>query len=125
MRGDSIPADVRAFILKYIGSIAKLEALLLLRRDPQGAWTASAAAQRLYVPSEAAAELLQQLRTEGFLVQNGDTYRYECRTVELQQGVDRLADVYAHQLIPVTNLVHSIQSPLREFSDAFRLRKDT
>jgi hypothetical protein len=38
--------------------------------------------------------------------------------------VDRLADAYARHLIPVTNLIHGKPRRLREFSDAFKIRKD-
>jgi hypothetical protein len=38
--------------------------------------------------------------------------------------IARLADVYARHLIPVTNLIHSKPRRIREFADAFKLRKD-
>ena len=42
MADDPIPADLRDFILRYIDSVAHLEALLLLRANPETAWQAAA-----------------------------------------------------------------------------------
>jgi hypothetical protein len=38
--------------------------------------------------------------------------------------VERLAGSYANHLIQVTNLIHGKPRRLREFADAFKLRKD-
>jgi hypothetical protein len=38
MAREPIPDDLREFILGYIDSIAQLEALLLLRRNPSTSW---------------------------------------------------------------------------------------
>jgi hypothetical protein len=39
--------------------------------------------------------------------------------------VDRLAELYSKYLIPVTHLIHSKpQTRVREFADAFKLRKE-
>ena len=39
--------------------------------------------------------------------------------------LERLAEIYAKHLVPVTNLIHSKPKPrIQEFADAFRLRKD-
>jgi hypothetical protein len=36
-----------------------------------------------------------------------------------------VAALYAANLIPVTNLIHAKPSRIREFADAFKLRKDS
>ena len=38
--------------------------------------------------------------------------------------IDRLADSYAKQLIPITNMIHSKPRRIRQFADAFKFRKD-
>ena len=44
---------------------------------------------------------------------------------ELAQTVEDLAETYAHHLVAVTQLIHSKPGPgVREFAEAFRLRKD-
>jgi hypothetical protein len=125
MGTDPIPEEVRDFIIRYIDSIAQLEALLLLRREPQIAWDAGQAGQRLYISSETCTDLLARLCADGFLISDGHVYRYQCRTVALQGVVDRVADFYARHLIPVTHLIHTKPGRIREFAEAFKLRKET
>ena len=38
--------------------------------------------------------------------------------------VARLSEVYRRHLIPITNLIHSKPRRIREFAEAFKLRKD-
>ena len=47
MTMSELPVDVRRFVLTSIPSVPYLEALLLLRAEPQHAWTAGDLARRL------------------------------------------------------------------------------
>jgi hypothetical protein len=60
----------------------------------------------------------------GFVVQDEQNYQYQCETPELDRLVERTAEVYARQLIPVTRLIHDHGRRIRRFADAFRLRRD-
>ena len=124
MADDPIPADLRDFILRYIDSVAHLEALLLLRASPETAWEAVAVAARLYSSAEQAGEVLAQLCDERLLVCENGLYRYGGQPPEHIAMIDRLADSYAKQLIPITNLIHSKPRRIRQFADAFKFRKD-
>jgi hypothetical protein len=124
MTDELVPDDLKTFILAHIESVAQLEALLLLRREAKREWDAQSLAKRLYVPDNAAAEVLGQLRTAGLLAATGPLYRYEPATPGLSAMVDRLAEAYSRALIPVTNIVHNNPLRLRKFADAFRFRKD-
>ena len=62
---DLIPEDLRDFILRHIDSIAQLEALLLLRRNPEETWTAEASAKRLYISETDATHVLDRLCADG------------------------------------------------------------
>lgn len=123
-----IPEDVQRFVLEKIDSVAQLEALLLLRGNPEKDWGALALASRLYISEEQTAELLLALRAQGFVTVNADDpslYRFQPVTSELADMLERLAAIYAKHLVPVTNLIHSKPKPrIQEFADAFRLRKD-
>jgi hypothetical protein len=123
MPDEQVPEDVREFILRYINSIAQLEALLLLWRDPNVAWDLASMAKRLYISERETAEVLAQLSTDGLLSVNEGTYRFNSPSPEQQQLVARLAEVYSKQLIPVTNVIHAKPRRIREFADAFKLRK--
>jgi hypothetical protein len=67
--------------------------------------------------------VLAQLSTDGLLSVNEGTYRFNSPSPEQKQLVARLAEVYSKQLIPVTNVIHAKPRRIREFADAFKLRK--
>ncbi len=123
-----IPNEVREFIIDKIDSVAELEGLLLLSRNPETAWSVEALAQRLYTSPQQTEEVVSHLHSLGFLgVKEGDTpaYNYQPLSPKLAELVDRIADAYSKYLIPVTNLIHSKpQSRVQQFADAFKLRKE-
>ena len=122
-----IPDDVTRFVLDKIDSVAQLEAVLLLRGDQKKEWSVAALAARLYISEAQTAELLLGLRAQGLAAgaQEPTAYRYQPETAELTEMVDRLAEIYARQLVAITHLIHSKQKPrIQAFADAFRLRKD-
>lgn len=57
-----IPEDVAQFIIEKIDSVAQLEALLLLRDNPQQQWDIAAVAKRLYIDDQQADKVLARLR---------------------------------------------------------------
>jgi hypothetical protein len=61
MSGESIPAEIVQFITEKIDSVAQLEALLLLRDQPDERWSVQALARRLYIDETQTAELLTRL----------------------------------------------------------------
>lgn len=125
MDDTAIPDDIRDFILNFVDSIAHIEALMLLRRDPEISWDAASLAARLYISVDDAKRVLEELGARGLLMVNNEVYRYGCASPELKAMVDRLARIYAAQLIAVTNLVHAkTSSRIKQFADAFRLRKE-
>jgi DNA-binding MarR family transcriptional regulator len=92
---DLIPEDLRDFILRHIDSIAQLEALLLLRRNPKETWTAEASAKRLYISEADATHVLDRLCADGLLGCNENFCRFTGQSDEQRQMVDRLADTYS------------------------------
>ena len=128
MAEDIIPDDVARFILEKIESVAQLEALLLLRNNPDMGWSVQSLAARLYISEEQTLGVLLVLRGQGFVstdLRDPSVYRYRPSSTVLKTMLDRLADIYAKHLVPVTNLIHSKpKSRIQEFADAFRLRKD-
>src|SRR5690349_14072930 len=100
-----IPGDLRDFILRHIDSVSQLEALLLLRAMPEEEWDVARTAQRLYVDEQEVTEVLGRLCADGLLICHGAIYRYEPEGTEKRAMIDRLADLYARHLIPVTNLI--------------------
>jgi hypothetical protein len=119
-----LPADVRRFILTSVPSVPYLEAILLLRSEPQKAWDAAQLARRLYVPERTGTELLELLHSSGVAVREGASVRY-APTAELGDVIDRVATAYAADLVAITDLIHSrIDRRAQQFADAFRFRKE-
>ena len=123
-----ISDDVRRFLLKRIDSVAHLEALLLLRDNPDMEWSQPAVAARLYLDSQEVAPLLSRLCADGFIMRTdspGAQYRYRPSSSELAALADRVAAEYAKHLVPITKLIHDKpRLRVQEFADAFKLRKD-
>ena len=125
MSDPELPADLRRFILTSIPSVPYLEAVLLLRAEPQQEWDASQLARRLYVPERTGAELLEQLRSSGIGAPAGTAGLHYAPDPELADLLDRLAQAYATRLVTVTDLIHSrIDRRAQQFADAFRFRKE-
>lgn len=127
MTDDLIPDDVRQFIVDKIDSVAELEGLLLLSRNPEIEWDAEALAKRLYAERQQAEDVLIHLYSLGFLAATNSeppAYRYQPGSPKLRQIVDRVAEIYSKYLVPVTNLIHSKpQTKVQQFADAFKLGK--
>lgn len=123
-----VPEEVRRFLSVNIDSIAQLEALLLLWRDIEQKLTAGAIAERLYINLVDAEALLNKLVSRGLILADGSgppVFRFNSNNQELVHDVQRVAQVYAKYLIPITNFIHQKPSQgLRDFADAFKLKKD-
>jgi len=121
-----IPADIERFIVETIDSVAQLEALLLFRSNPEEKWNIRELADRLYIGEKQTAELVMQLCAADLVAQrDAAQYQYQPNSIELQRKIDRLAELYAKHLVPITHLIHSKpKTRVRAFADAFKFRKD-
>ncbi|HEV8723669.1 MAG TPA: hypothetical protein VGW77_23875 [Candidatus Binatia bacterium] len=128
MTREFIPDDIAEFIIEKIDSVAQLEALLLLRSSAEEKWSVRALSERLYINEKETADVLTHLQMHGFAIDKTGQpplYQYQPASVELQQKVDRVAEIYSKHLLPVTNLIHSKpKTRVQEFADAFKFRKD-
>jgi hypothetical protein len=122
MTGDTLQQDLRDFIFAKFDSIAHLEALLLLRRNPKEYWDAAKAARRLYTSELETGQILKRLHGDGFLEMADDSYRYACVSSEQEYMISRLATEYSRQLIPITNMIHAKRRRL--FVDSITWRRD-
>jgi hypothetical protein len=124
---DAIPANVQNFITGHIRSIAQLELLLLQADKPARTLTVMEAAKELYTAEAMTLPLLESLRVIG-LVSVDDSpeprYAYAPKTTELAATVAQLAQAYRERRVTIINLIYSAPlEQLRNFSDAFRIRK--
>lgn len=126
MSGPELPSEVRAFIVRHLSSGAQLEVLLLLHRHRDRAWSATAVGRELRIDQEQAGWVLSRLAADGLL--GGDEeagYRFEPRLRRKASAVDALAGLYPTYRVAIISLIFSKPSgPMRDFSDAFRLREE-
>jgi len=127
MAGNAIPDNLRRYLLASSLTVPHVEAILLLRHDPQSRWDAPALAARLYLPERRARQLLGELVEMRIFAADASTgqYTYRPESVELASLLDLLADAYTRHLVEITRLIHTATSTAAEqFADAFRFRKD-
>lgn len=128
MSRETLPDDVRRFVLTCVPSVPYIESLLLMRREPDRTWTPSQLARRVYVPVAQAARLLESLEESGIAGRAPDTEGEYCYqpSDELDALLDRVATHYKTDLLAITDLIHSsLNRRANQFADAFRWRKDS
>lgn len=119
-----LPAELLEFLAKYIDSIAQLEALLLLRENSGVAWQPQDLAKRLFISEGEAVDVLALLAAQNLVGVQDNAYRYAPASSELDRLTTQLADYYRRYLIPITNIVHAKPRRIRQFADAFRLKRE-
>jgi hypothetical protein len=124
---NEIPDAVVSFVMQNIDRVAHLEALLLLWQDSELTWSREQIAARLYVGTDAAAQIIGGLQAHGLVRSEGEPprYRYAGEWDASGEVMRAVAHAYRHQLVQMTALIHSrAPSSVRAFARAFDLKKD-
>jgi hypothetical protein len=125
MPPQSIPEELRRFILTSVPSVPFVEAFLLFREKAGSAIPVEQVASRLYIGVTRAAEIVGQLRAAGVVEAAGESGHRYAPSAELAPMLDLLAGHYGANLVEVTALIHSRTSRVaHQFADAFRIRKE-
>ncbi len=123
-----IPEDIARFIEERIDSVAALEAILILRQDPETKWDVRSLSDRLYIKHQDAEHILRTLVQHELAAPDGGDparYSYAPRTSEHREILDRLAGIYSRHIVPIANLIHrKPRHRVQGFADAFKLKKD-
>jgi hypothetical protein len=125
---DDISSELKQFVEQYIESVPQLEALLLLRNEPQRKWTAAEIAKALYLPEDVAGSLLVDFTRGGFATMvppAKDVYSYRVRDEAIDRLVGQLQAAYHDRRVAIISLIYS--KPLHKvqtFADAFRFGKE-
>ncbi len=123
-----LPEAVTTFVASHIGSLEQLELLLLVMETSERWWDASAASSHLGIHPDAARRGLDHLAARNLLALSvtGDVrYRYQPGRADLAQAARLVADAYRTRRVAVLKLVtQSERHSLRDFADAFRIRRD-
>jgi hypothetical protein len=128
MAGESLPAAVRQLLSRYIRSVEQLEILLLVRSEPQRAWSCTDVYNVIRSSQSSVANRLESFAADGFLaVEPGEPkrFRYAPKTAELASAVEETATVYQTWRLRVIEAIFAPETdPVQSFADAFKLRKD-
>ena len=125
MSQDTLPEDLIRFINTSIPGIPFLEALLLLRTEPGKSWDVESVGNRLYLPATMVTDLLKSLCAAGMATEALSQFRYQPRSDELRDLIDRLSECYQNNLVEVTRIIHSSTGNKAQiFADAFKWKRD-
>lgn len=127
MHADGLPPEVGKFISQYVDSVEQLELLMLLARTGGRSWTADDVATTLGLSPASVTRNLEALASRQLLSATPGPptrYRYAPATDALRADVQKLADAYRDHRTAVINRVASkFLDRIREFSDAFKIKK--
>ena len=124
MKSQPLHPAVHDLIVDRIESVAQLEVLLLMMRDPAKVWNAQTLAAELRVTETWTASQLQQLVQHNLATRVPQGYRYGADLVT-HATVQELDKAYHSHPVAVVTLIYSKPNrTLKSFSDAFKLRKD-
>lgn len=120
--------EVAALLSQHISSVEELEILLLLRRQPDRSWDATAVAEELRTSPSSAANRLGELCSGGLIQESESSdhgFRYGPASPAVRAAVDQLAELYAEAPFRVIDMIFAKPiANLRVYADAFRYRKD-
>jgi hypothetical protein len=123
---EGIDPHIERFLLDSIDTVPHLEALLLIFRSPEVAWTVVEIAARIYVNERQASGILEDLTRRSLIArveQVPAKYQYMAKSSAQTELLDKVAQAYRTQLVQVTRFIHSNASgSVRDFARAFRLK---
>ena len=123
-----VPRQVRTFIASHLRSLDDLQLLVLLIQSDERWWDAEGAARELLVPLRAARMGLDRLASHNLLdirITGNVRYQFRPGTEDLRLSAIACAEAYRANPLAVTTLVSgAARRGIRDFADAFRIRKD-
>lgn len=120
-----LPLSVKNLIEHHLDSAADVDTLLLLCQTG-AAWNGPDLARELRIDDQQAAGILARLARTGLLRRERGAYRYHPRSETLAEAVATLAQIYpAYRVAIVSEIYARPSGPIRDFSEAFRLRGES
>lgn len=104
----SLPEEVRRFLLTSVPTVPHLEMLLLLWREPAQVWSNEAIAARLYISPHLAGRIAEDLFKADFFECEGHPKLYRCRRPPTLSALLAAVDeAYSRNLREVSLFIHS------------------
>ena len=116
---------IKRFIRSAFGSIWSLELLLVLRQQPEHAWTRAELIAALRASEEVLARSSADLMAAGLIViDEEERVRYAPASPELDRTVADVVALYGSRPAAVRRLIVGGEDSVASFADAFRFRRD-
>lgn len=126
---EPLPDDVRQFLAANVDSLEQLEALRILSEGVKQEWRVADFAAQIQATPELTLAHVAALEARGLLHcerrEDNLFCRYGCRSPDLDQQLQALLACYRQRPVTMIRLVSQrATDALRDFSDAFKLRKE-
>lgn len=120
-----MPDRVRQFLDRHITSVEQLELLFLLESEPGTPFTPETASKRVGTAPHSARIRLGELAASGLAREADGSYTYAAAGAEATT-VSELRRLYAtHRVRIISRIFDKPPESVRNFADAFRLKRDT
>jgi len=115
-------SEITQFIRAYIPSVWALELLLLLRADPQRAWTPAELLKELRASTSLVDENLAHFQRHGLTLTDEAGWRFAPAAPRLEALAAELAALYRERPMHTISLI-ARPDPLQALADAFRIKR--
>ncbi|MGE3402457.1 MAG: hypothetical protein AB7K63_07700 [Vicinamibacterales bacterium] len=123
-----VTASVRSFVTTHLRALEDLQLLVLLVQSDDRWWDAETASRELLIPLRSARAALDRLATQNLLdirITGDVRYQFRPGTEQLRQAAVASCETYRSNPLALTTLVSgAARRGLKDFADAFRIRKD-
>lgn len=120
-----LPLDIKSFLMESIDSVTHLEVLLKLYQNPEKKWDVESVRKEMRSSLSSASQQLASLTEKGLLICNANYYSYKPSTPELDNKVRKLHQLYHDMPVAVVTCIYERPAEkLKNFSDAFKIKKD-
>jgi predicted MarR family transcription regulator len=117
--------ELPIFIRRHLGSVWALEILLLLRRQPQRAWTIADIVLDLRASSTLVTANLAKFEQSGLVVAESEgRYRYQPASPLMEALCAAVEEAYRERPVATINLISAPEERLQQLANAFRIGRD-
>jgi hypothetical protein len=123
---DLFSPELRQFVTQHIESLAQLEALLQLQREPSREWDCAELSRALYITDDMCQGLVADLERRRLVARSGDgKFRYESSNPGVDRQLAELGRLYRERRVAVITEIYSRPvKRVQTFADSFRLRRE-
>ena len=121
----TLPDDVVNFLQTHLGSIWALEMMLVLHHSKDRTWTVEHLVREMRAADQLVAGLLDRFQRLGLVTESNGSWRWDVQSPDMVELTQKVSE--AHAVTPFAVIQAIAETPeqrLRQFADAFRLRKD-